>query len=166
MPTLSPAAPASVRRPRGRPALCWLSLEDVAAELRNGLTVETLTTLLDMLPGAMPGAMKDEAQGWLVPSTTVSGLRKPRKGIELIQEATIDEVCAAMRKSTSTVHRWCTQKGPDGQTRVRARKVDGEWLIDVKSLYEMPAKCPSWAASPFLQQRSHQRVQREEEAAA
>lgn len=142
-------------RPRGRPALCWWSLEEVAEELGNPLlTAAVLQTLLDTVPGAMPGAEIHETHGWIVPSSTVRALRKPRKGLELIQEATIEEVCIAMRKSKSVVHRWCTEKGPDGKTRVRARKVDGEWLIDVKSLYELPAKQPEWAASSFLKSRS------------
>lgn len=153
-------------RPRGRPALCWWSLDEVAEQLGNPLlTVEVLTVLLDTVPGAMPGAEIHEAHGWIVPSSTVRALQKPRKGLELIQEATIEEVCCAMRKSSSVVHRWCTEKGPDGKTRVRARKVDGEWLIDVKSLYEMPAKCPNWAVSPFLKARSERKKQREESAA-
>ena len=154
-------------RSRGRPALCWWSLDEVAAELQNPLlTAEVLQALLDTVPGAMPGAEIHETHGWIVPSSTVRALRKPRKGLELIQEATIEEVCIAMRKSKSVVHRWCTEKGPNGKTRVRARMVDGEWLIDVKSLYEMPAKCPPWAVSAFLKSRSQQKAQREEEAAA
>ena len=167
MAATSTAAFVEPARPRGRPALCWWSLAEVANELDHPLlTVEVLHTLLDTLPGAMPGSERHEVHGWIVPSTTVRALKSPRKGVELIQEATIEEVCAAMRKSPSVVQRWCTEKGPDGKTRVRARKVDGQWLIDVKSLYELPAKCPAWAVSPFLKQRSKHRLRLKEENAA
>ena len=130
-------------RSRGRPALCWWSLDEVAAELKNPLlTAQVLQTLLDTVPGAMPGAEIHETHGWIVPSSTVRALRKPRKGLELPQYATIAEVCAALRKSKSVVQRWCTEKGPNGETHLSARKLYGEWLIDVKSLLAMPAKCP------------------------
>lgn len=139
-------------RRRGRPALCWWSLAEVAEEL--GLQEAFLAALLDRLPGALPGAERHEAHGWVVPSTTVRSLRLPRRGLDLVPMATIDEVCQAMRRSKSVVYRWCTEQGPDGKPLLRARKVMGQWLIEIPSLWDLPAKCPAWAASPFLVKRS------------
>lgn len=143
---------ATATRPRrGRPALTWWTLAEVGAEL--GITVEALARLLEMLPGALPGAVRHEKHGWVVPSGTLRALKEAREPVALVQEATVQEVANAIRKSDKTIYRWCSMRGPKGEVLLKSRKVAGEVLVDVRSVYELPAKLPVWAAPEFLLKR-------------
>lgn len=112
-----------------------------------------LGRLLSFFPGAFPGAVRDEVHVWVVPSTTLTALRRPRVGIELVQEATVAEVAAAIRKSPQTVWRWC-QPGPGGEVPVlKSRKAAGSVLIEVRSVLALPARLPDWLAEGVKQRR-------------
>lgn len=148
MPAPTPKTPCK----RGRPAMMWLTLGEVAERLGFD-SCEPLTRLLSFFPGAFPGAEQDDVHGWIVPSTTLSALRRPRVGIELLQEATVQEVAESIRRSPQTVWRWC-QKGPHGEPAVlKSRKAAGTLLIDVRSVLSLPAKLPAWLTDAVKQSR-------------
>jgi hypothetical protein len=130
-----------------------------------GLSIDALTQLLETLPGALPGAVRHDLHGWVVPSATLRQLREAREpaGTQLIQEATVEEVANAIRKSPKTIYRWCSMTGPKGEKLLRSRKVAGEVLIDIRSVYELPSKLPSWAAPAFLLKRGEQQEEVEHE---
>ena len=139
-------------RKRGRPAMTWLTLDEVSRKLGFD-SPAPLARLLSFFPGAFPGALKDEDHGWIVPSTTLSALQRPRVGIELPQEATVQEVAEAIRRSPKTIWRWC-QPGPGGEPAVlKSRKAAGVVLIDVRSVLALPAKLPDWLSDAVKQSR-------------
>jgi hypothetical protein len=119
--------------------MTWLTLDEVSRKLGFD-SPAPLARLLSFFPGAFPGALKDEDHGWIVPSTTLSALQRPRVGIELPQEATVQEVAEAIRRSPKTIWRWC-QPGPGGV------------LIDVRSVLALPAKLPDWLSDAVKQSR-------------
>lgn len=139
-------------RKRGRPAMTWLTLNEVAEKLGFADSAP-LARLLSFFPGAFPGAEAHEEHGWIVPSTTLSALRRPRVGIELPQEATVQEVAEAIRRSPKTIWRWC-QPGPRHEPAVlKSRKTAGVVLIDVRSVLSLPAKLPDWLSDAVKQTR-------------
>lgn len=145
------AAPPSTRK-RGRPAMTWLTLDEVSRKLGFD-SPAPLARLLSFFPGAFPGAEENEEHGWIVPSTTLSALQRPRVGIELAQEATVQEVAEAIRRSPKTVWRWC-QRGPGGEAPVlKSRKAAGTVLIDVRSVLALPARLPDWLSDAVKQSR-------------
>jgi hypothetical protein len=92
--------------------MTWLTLDEVSRKLGFDSS-KPLARLLSFFPGAFPGAEESAKHGWIVPSTTLSALQRPRVGIELAQEATVQEVAEAIRRSPKTIWRWC-QPGPGG----------------------------------------------------
>ena len=147
----APAHPSRTRK-RGRPAMTWLTVDEVAQNLGFD-SPAPLRRLFSFFPGAFPGAEEHEEYGWIVPSTTLSALRRPRVGIELAQEATVQEVAEAIRRSPKTIWRWC-QPGPGGEPAVlKSRKAAGGLLIDVRSVLALPAKLPDWLSDAVKQSR-------------
>jgi len=132
--------------------MTWLTLDEVSRKLGFDSS-EPLARLLSFFPGAFPGAEENEEHGWIVPSTTLRALQRPRVGIELAQEATVQEVAEAIRRSPKTIWRWC-QPGPKGEPAVlKSRKAAGVVLIDVRSVLALPAKLPDWLSDAVKQSR-------------
>jgi hypothetical protein len=132
--------------------MTWLTLAEVAEKL-GFADAAPLARLLSFFPGAFPGAEKHEEHDWIVPSTTLSALKRPRVGIELPQEATVHEVAQAIRRSPKTIYRWC-QPGPRREPAVlKSRKTAGMVLIDVRSVLSLPAKLPDWLSDAVKQSR-------------
>lgn len=132
--------------------MTWLTLDEVSRKLGFDSS-KPLARLLSFFPGAFPGAEESEEHGWIVPSTTLSALQRPRVGIELAQEATVQEVAEAIRRSPKTIWRWC-QPGPHGEPAVlKSRKAAGVLLIDVRSVLALPAKLPDWLSDAVKQSR-------------
>jgi hypothetical protein len=140
------------KRKAGRPAMTWLTLNEVSAELGFD-SAAPLARLLSFFPGCFPGAEENVEHGWIVPSTTLSALQRPRVGIELSQEATVKEVAEAIRRSPKTIWRWC-QPGPGGEPAVlKSRTVADRLLIDVRSVMSLPARLPGWLSDAVKQSR-------------
>jgi len=132
--------------------MSWVTVEEMAERL-GFPSPEPLRRLFSFFPGAFPGAERSENHGWIIPSTTLSALKRERVGIELVQEATVNEVAESIRRSVSTIHRWC-QPGPHGEPALlKSRKVAGTVLIDVRSVLALPAKLPDWLTESVKQNR-------------
>lgn len=149
--TSTTSSSAAAPRKRGRPAAAWWTLAEVAEQL--GLPRPVLERLLKVLPGALPGAVEHDLHGYVVPSLTLRALKERREPVALIQEATPAEVAEAMRLSDKTIYRWLDATGPNGEKLLKSRKVAGRVLIDVRSIYELPEKLPSWAVDDFSRNR-------------
>jgi hypothetical protein len=132
--------------------MSWVTLDEVSRTLGFD-SPDPLRRLFSFFPGAFPGAERSAKHGWIIPSTTLSALKRERVGIELVQEATVQEVAESIRRSVSTVHRWC-QPGPHGEPPLlKSRKVAGTVLIDVRSVLALPAKLPDWLTESVKQNR-------------
>lgn len=141
------------KRKRGRPtkASLWLSLDEVAEILR--IDAGVIERLLDKVPGALPGAIRED-DGWQVPERALRGLLGSPTG-SLPQMATVKEVAECVRKDVKTVYGWLkltrppVRPGDEPTPLLPHRQVLGTILIEVRHVLALPARMPGPRPSFF-----------------